>query len=626
MIRFRISTRIIELDASTKLSFEWKNSLLGFDSISLTRSLTFSIPKTRENEITFGMADRLALYGAGMRQRFYCEMLYDSGKVNGYLYVLNFNDRKYQACFVFGQLLGLQALKNLPTIRHIYFDDNYYGGGYDSFDVKDISGNPDDYIQSVGSDISDFDYESYRSRYISYEQRLEEEAVQSLPTFGLYNLINMACGEMGYSIWVDGSLTQEQRRYIYALGLLTYRQDFEFTVANLFGSGEISPDNQAYYIRNEWGTGAGILYYNGVRNIDLERVVGYVRQDCTIYVRYDATDFALITCDANTARTPDAVWSLCGYQAPPTGGEHPDAGGDVEDFPYMRAGTSVRLKKGDFFAVVKLWGTYPNGEKFVAWEDSKFTLFTYDDPDAYDGFSIIFQDMPEAIPRDSHATCQQFALLPDLKIIDLCKTIANLTGCGLLWDESMHRLSFANVTAADSVPVVLDERVVKYGQLTRSIEGMAQSNYVKCQDDTFVRDWPIINANLDQTNEMYVSPVKAATPQDTWAVIDDFQWTTDEDGNRVCKKNIKEDLIVMGDYMGTDGAPYMLRGVFSVGDDNMRTSIFDKSTTISVSVLMPLLEFMNIREKTLYSLQGITWLCKSAKWENGQCELTLVKI
>lgn len=119
MIRFNIDGKYLDLYNATKLQFERKNSVFGFDEIELSRSASFDIPRTANNDAIFNDAANVAKYGAEARRRIAVQMQYSGGAVDGYLHVTAANETAYSVCFTFGMLLGLKALKETGKIGDI---------------------------------------------------------------------------------------------------------------------------------------------------------------------------------------------------------------------------------------------------------------------------------------------------------------------------------------------------------------------------------------------------------------------------------------------------------------------------------------------------------------------------
>lgn len=114
MIQFKIAGQPLELAEGTKAQLVRKNGIFAFDSIEVERSVAFDIPATPKNNLLLGFANNYHGRGASMRVKIEAEMTIGVVAKEGYLCIIQYDCEKktYKATFIFGQLLGLQKLKN----------------------------------------------------------------------------------------------------------------------------------------------------------------------------------------------------------------------------------------------------------------------------------------------------------------------------------------------------------------------------------------------------------------------------------------------------------------------------------------------------------------------------------
>jgi len=107
-----LSGESLDLYAGQAVTFTNTNPLFAFDKIACERTTQFNVPLTAKNMRLFGCAHVPAYYGEGMRRKFTARMVDGVVVKSGYLYISGYNGKDFQAVFVCGQLVGLQALKN----------------------------------------------------------------------------------------------------------------------------------------------------------------------------------------------------------------------------------------------------------------------------------------------------------------------------------------------------------------------------------------------------------------------------------------------------------------------------------------------------------------------------------
>ena len=106
----------MELPADFSLQFKKTNILFAFDNAECERSTSFKIPATPQNDRIFALSRQVQNTGAGMRTRYDAELQGSGVTKRGYLYVSSADKSAYNAVFVTGELLGLQALRSAGKI------------------------------------------------------------------------------------------------------------------------------------------------------------------------------------------------------------------------------------------------------------------------------------------------------------------------------------------------------------------------------------------------------------------------------------------------------------------------------------------------------------------------------
>ena len=109
----------IDLYDDAGLQFTHSNPLFAFDDLKCERTTNFKLPATPTNDRVFSLAKIPAYSGEGMRRKFVAQLQDGTVVRDGYLYVSNFDGKDYNAVFVTGELVGLQRIKDLGTLRYL---------------------------------------------------------------------------------------------------------------------------------------------------------------------------------------------------------------------------------------------------------------------------------------------------------------------------------------------------------------------------------------------------------------------------------------------------------------------------------------------------------------------------
>lgn len=109
----------LDLYDNAGLQFTHSNPLFAFDDLKCERTTNFKLPATPTNDRVFSLAKIPAYSGEGMRRKFPCQLQAGTVVRDGYLYVANFDGKDYNAVFVTGELVGLQRIKDLGTLRYL---------------------------------------------------------------------------------------------------------------------------------------------------------------------------------------------------------------------------------------------------------------------------------------------------------------------------------------------------------------------------------------------------------------------------------------------------------------------------------------------------------------------------
>lgn len=123
MMQLLCDGRYLDLYDSADVQFTHDNPLFAFDDLKCERTTQFKLPTTPINDSVLALARIPAYKGTGMRRKFAATLTMGVIIKEGYLYIASYDGTDYQAIFVTGELVGLQAVKNagkLPEIARDY--------------------------------------------------------------------------------------------------------------------------------------------------------------------------------------------------------------------------------------------------------------------------------------------------------------------------------------------------------------------------------------------------------------------------------------------------------------------------------------------------------------------------
>ena len=119
MMRLLCDGVVLDLYDNAGLQFTHKNPLFAFDKLECERTTSLKLPCTAKNDKVLKLARIPAYDGIGMRRKFTAQLQSGSIVKDGYLYVDAFDGKDYNAIFVTGEFVGLQAIKNLGKLKDI---------------------------------------------------------------------------------------------------------------------------------------------------------------------------------------------------------------------------------------------------------------------------------------------------------------------------------------------------------------------------------------------------------------------------------------------------------------------------------------------------------------------------
>ena len=589
----------IDLPEGAGLQFTQENPLFAFDNLKCERTTQFKLPATATNDRVLSVARVPAYSGEGMRRKFAAQLQAGAIVKNGLLYVTAWNGKEYDAVFVTGEMIGLQAIKDAGKIADIL---NPVGGlVWDSAHVQDAN------AQGVYSaDVA-------IARYLT-------NAAPCHPSFDLGGI--MATAYMA----VTGRPAPEYTRGFRIIpkelqGMPKTACALTYTgTQNEPGTSEINPP----YANTLSATGFGaavevaeqVLYaeFGGIQGLYRWFNLRQWRALQSIILTFPddfPDDLFLLSVKDTGADGSDpeynplsADWFLGDYSFSAATGK-PVTGTPLK-------GRSVTIPTGTPFIILSRdWYEYDsgfhwNGFRYLSEENDGYTVeITAENNEIVVGDTIRIKD-----------------ILPDLTVTDLLKIHAYLTGTVLNYTDAdgvtFDVLDFDTWERVDITPKKMTEDEVR-----RVFADYAQRNIIEFDSaadvlsNTRVRtEYTIDNDNLEETKTLATIPFN----EGELAAADGF----------ICPRFNAEDveknkLPKDGIYFATpQGGRYGQRVALT---PNARLQdLCDASTQIIVTAWMTAEEYEAITAKTLILCDGTLYVWTSRQWQKNAAKFTLARI
>lgn len=602
----------LDLYENTSLQFTEENPLFAFDKIKCERTTSFKLPATPTNDRVFALARIPAYAGEGMRRKFAAQLQMGVIVKDGYLYVSSWSGEEYEAIFVTGEMIGLQAIKDAGNIAEYYdtntrlfwtranIKDANTAQGQATFAITRYScGNSEMLHPSVDlADIMDGAYWWLTTRHLTGLQRGWRLIPRELH---------------GVS---DGVLT------------LTYEG-----TDNNPGTTELTP-NPANTLAT---TLSPLVSFVTTKLRVFDRVTTEDRywsvkqfiagQTLKIVFPEDfSTDYFLMSIQGEPDSADDPLvnvysenWFLGEYKFRADLSEsagHPIIEGDWRTTGL--AGKVVEIPSGTPFLLARSEWLYwtPNsfgqaglvyGFVYMSESSRDYSLtVTANGADLSEGDMLLLRDN-----------------LPEHTLIELAKMYAYLTGTCLYYDGD---LKFDDLAFSTWQQMDISDKLISIGKVSRTFSDYAQRNTISFEsgDDVpqaqrVVATYEIDNDNLDATKELARLPYSEG--------IEDAQ-----DGMIVARFDATEnygdtlyaDGIMVADKIAPEGSIYGLR--VTLPKNAVLQSLCDASTQVEVQARMNAYEYAQITSKTKIVVRGTAYVWTSRSWQNDVAKFTLAKL
>ena len=598
MIQFRVNDTYLDLPTGFNLSLKYTNSCFAFDKMELNRSQEFSIPATQKNNKLFQFANNPSNNGDFIRRVYVAELYYDGGGViRGELRIIKFDSGSgYNAILTWGELTNLQKLREKGSIKDNWGDDTT------ALQVDDAL--------IISAYLATFPilFQTYPFRFIRY-QNVAQNPLQTTmnlsPTLSLKYLLDGTSSRLGVNI--DYGTFTDQCKSV-GIILSGNKRDNEKKLFSISGNAKNGYTLTGDY--SDYFESAGELTYKWQNSSSEKFVLFWKKQKVKVFVA-----------------KKDIVIKKANY----VGGNLVTIVGDNElDWLYPKSedlnvmakmgSIDLEIPRGKKFAFISMsdWGIYNN---FINdwWVNDFDTNINVSD------IQIQFKNENDVEVDTDYPLYQN---LPDVTIIDILKTYANLLHCGIDYNVETNTISFFDFNFNKANAKKLEGKVVSLKSIDRKFSDYAQVNEVLFKSEEYVVSkskivYKIDNQTLPTTKTLYTIPFSDGDIDVNGNVlVKDFDLSVNPP-----KKTAKQATICLASP--TDGQNY-LKHISKLGEyfvlPNTLDSIVMSSTTVVLSIICQPKYFLSIKNTDTFEYRSVYYCCLSATYSNGIAELTLVKI
>lgn len=591
MIRFNIQGQILDLPEGFSLQFTRRNILFAFDNVEVSRSTSFEIPATARNTKILDFANNPAYFGLFARARIAAQMQYSGGVENGYLYISSADKDKYTAVFVFGELLGLKAIKEAGKIAEIkQFEDTVQIGQHSIYDADE-------------ADIPLFANVAYQNKHAQTPTVSDHTGWDAnyfpLPSIGLQSLIEECLTELGETL--DATNVPE----LEGIRMTLAKPQADGTAQSNTFAVTLNVVNTAALNRVYFKKQSIFLVYNrqGGNSQVTWNAGGFKVSSGKVKIKFDAL-FPNTLFMVTTGNDPRGIIFLGDYSCAPDG--------TVTGNPL--AGQEVELENGQTFLFVTAeMVSYSGGGNFgIAPPSGNYT---------YSGVTEVSFMNEEAQAGDVIYLQNN---LPDYTLTDLLKMAAALTHSFLYYSPGVVSL-VRDIDTSD--PIELTE-ILSLEAIGRTFSDYAQNNLIKFADNPDVNPtdfgYTILNENIAEDKTLLeipysrpqIIPAFAQEANDYDALITDLIYNTGTHAHEY--PNESGTLFYCGsNYYGEP---------IDLTQNDRLANLCENSTAVTVQAVLPLKDFASLDEKRIILVRGQLYVWTEATWQDGITTLHLNKI
>lgn len=591
----------LDLYDDTSVQFKHENPLFAFDKLSCERTTQFTLPCTPVNDKAFELARIPAYKGEGMRRKFAAQLQDGQVVKDGYLYVSNFDGKDYAAVFVTGELIGLQEIRDAGKIADFWHpagsivwsqenvkDANTYAGqqslALTRYKTNDMPCHPSFDL----SDVMNYAYQAITGHGLTVpRQRGFRLIPKELPT-----LPKMSVGITYAGTGVDYDDSYQPAQYANVM-----------TISD--GAQIIQQQDLVLLI----GVGGSTMQW---KYLKLHQFVP--RQSIIITFPSDfPSGYYLMSIEDKGVDGSDPeynylsqAWFLGGYSF------HQKSGGGTASSGTPLAGKSVEVPAGTPFIILT--------EDAYEYEPSPFNWNGFrwinSETYTYNLTGIVIEGKDIAVGD----TVRAMDILPDLTLVELFKIYAYCVGKVLMYDET-NGVSFDDLDFTTWPEVNLSDKLVKRKDVRRTFGDYVQHNYIRLKsggdvpvNQTITQEYTVDNDNLESAQDIGTIPYSEGSID-----VDGGYTVARFDAEDTAKHKLYADGIMV-----CGAAACGLR--ISLPKNASLQALCDASTQIQITARLSLLEYNDIKPKTLIYIDGKRYVWTARDWQKGEANFTLAQI
>lgn len=615
MLQLNCGGKLLDIGTDVQLSLTKSNNAFTFGELELTRSVSFKLPATDNNNKVLSLANDIHYMPEQSYKKIATQLQYDGGTADGLLYVSQCGKGSYECVFVFGSLF---ALKNLSD--NGFIADHYQ---YTQEDTEGVAMNsPKD---ANASGLKTFDLVKY------YHEVGANDYLN--PSIRLQDLIKDIATEFSPLSFTSVMGADKVRIILDKLN----------DVNNI----NIGITNTTFVANN-------LVYWRSTFTGDddtnvFKHTLSYIAQtwsDTPVHTTTTTTYYVMpITLNAYKeveltfpANFPDGVF-LCSFDASGNISFFGKYAFDVEQKlgdtqPSERAITgtplknrTITLKKYD-----RTTGAL-NNYRFIK-RDHYYNqlnprregfLPQYAE---YNDAEILGKIVAKPVYNSSNKVYLKDNIPSDLKYLDVIKVLSVVMGKWIKYNETTHVISLEdyNILSWDRVEL---KDVVKVEALQRTFKNWSKKNNVVCDSEEYITTplkvtYNVNNDSLEEEKEVYKLPYSEGLKYwdgSTYPVaeVEDFE----KDGTTYKTSAKKKSIAIEG--LGSEYMGYIKQVNSYLNNVHAITNMCGFKTKIKVTAVMSLLEYNAIKDNMTILYNGVVWVWLEAQWSKGKAVLTLQK-
>lgn len=588
----------LELPSGTGMSFQKLNPLFAFSKLQCERTQSFKVPATAHNEQVFNLAKLPAYDGQSMRVKFAAEFRDGYVSKQGYLYVDTYENGAYNCIFVTGDLVGLQAIKNLGKLKDIMYSDKAIRvGGLPM---------PPGLVTSIAWQNANYKHASgivFPSALVRYicDEVIRQNNLSAISFPAITDGLRIITNEPKLPDGDTGDLASE------------------ITGSTTSIISQAVPINTLSILR----AGDGLWKLNDASDIPTFEWHYQLGYDSIVYEYFKMYGFKAL---ADLAIKFPEDWDdnifVCAYRSGVR------VVSEITNLDFL--GERYFEKNQDASPVV--YGASLKGRSVEVPYGTQILFVT---PDMFDNYTISQGgqtrvvhgwNMVDIAVTDLEVSgdvasegqiSRLYDNLPDMTFVELLQVIANLSGTMLNYTDAAG-ITFDPLDIPNWSTIDITGRVIAEKKLARRFGDYKQHNIVQFKsehyvDSRLVTDYAIANDNLEAENILQTIPFSegASSIDGQYNII----YIRTRDGQTDDAMSIAN-----GDTM----AQYMER-VTLTKNANLQ-SLCDASTEIEVAMDCPLPIFEELQAQKVILYRGTRYVWTEAQWSKGVVTIQLSKI